>query len=95
MRVAAIPLTIFFSVGALAVPGYADTPARGCPPPFNGPKTIQTLAEEHEDATGIPPEEVLPFLESYDMNGDNLLCNMRSPERSPFFGIAIDNVANH
>ncbi len=91
-RAFAVLAAAAIGVSATATQAHAVKPARGCGEGFEALRTIQSIAEEAEDVTGIPAEAFLPVLEAADKNGDSLLCFsvIASGARAAF----VDNTAN-
>jgi hypothetical protein len=92
-RVLSVSLGMALLIGTLASPAHATRPARGCPPGFEALRTVQDIAEEGSEVTGLPVEAFLPQLNFYDKNDDNLLCFMLMPSGTR--ANVVDNTSNH
>jgi hypothetical protein len=85
---------VIVSLASLALgvaPGAANavSPARGCPPAFQGPWTAQHVIDEFPPPPGFPDPE--GAILSFDKNGDLRVCVMGLPNGRID---VIDNAAN-
>ena len=79
-RVLVAAFAACLSIAFLAGPSGASSPRRGCPPPFDGPLTIDEVLEKYPPPQGV--EDPYGAIQGYDRNGDLKVCVLPLPPGS-------------